>query len=344
EETEWPGQWIPIVPVLGDELNIDGKRVLESVIRHAKDPQKMYNYWASAETEAIALAPRAPFIGAEGQFEGHEGKWREANNKNYAYLEYKPTSINGQPAPPPQRNAFEPAVMAITQARMQSAEDLKATTGIYDATLGMRSNENSGVAIQKRTNQSQTNNFHFIDNLRRARRHAGRIIVDLIPKIYDTARTVRIMGEEDTIEMVKINQETEFKGENKFFKFDQGKYDVAIDEGPSFATKRQEAVQSMLAFVQAYPAAAQLVGDLMVKNMDWPGANEISERLKKSLPPGIADQADEKKPLPPQVQAQMQQMNQVIEQLTEQLVHRTKQIESKTLELESRERIEMAKI
>ena len=135
----------------------------------------MFNYWKSAETEAIALAPRTPFIGAEGQFEGHEGKWANANRRNFAYLEYKPTTLDdGKPAPPPQRNSFEPAVAAITQAAMLASEDLKATTGIYDAALGNRSNETSGIAITARTSQAQTSNFHYIDNLSRALKHTGR--------------------------------------------------------------------------------------------------------------------------------------------------------------------------
>nr|MBA3756529.1 hypothetical protein [Nitrosomonas sp.] len=277
EKTDWPGKYIPIIPVLGDELDINGKRILEGVIRHAKDPQRMYNYWASAETETIALAPRAPFIGVEGQFEGHEAKWREANVKNYAYLEYKGKMLGGELAPPPQRNAYEPPVMAITQARQMSAEDLKATTGIYDSALGMKSNETSGRAIQRRAQQAQTNNFHFIDNLTRALRHGGRILIDLIPHVYDTARAVRIMNEDGSVDMVKVNEVFEHKGKQVNYQLGHGKYDVTVSTGPSFATKRQEAVESMLSLTASYPQVAQIAGDLMIKNMDWPGAQEIAE-------------------------------------------------------------------
>lgn len=345
ERTDWPGKWIPIIPVLGDELDIDGKRVLEGVIRHAKDPQRMYNYWASAETEAIALAPRAPFVGAAGQFAGFEGQWREANRRNFAYLEYRPTSHSGAPLPPPHRIHATVDTGAITNARQLSAEDLKATTGIYDSALGMKTNETSGRAIQRRAQQAQTNNYHFIDNLTRALRHGGRILIDLIPHVYDTARAVRIMNEDGTVDMVKVNEVFEHKGKQVIYQLGHGKYDVTVSTGPSFATKRQEAVESMLALTSSYPQVAQVAGDLMVKNMDWPGAQEISERLKKTLPPGIADDPNEKQqPLPPQVQAQMAQMNQMIEQLTEQLKHKTEEINTKTIELESRERIEMQKI
>lgn len=345
DRTDWPGKWIPIVPVLGDELDIDGKRILEGVIRHAKDSMRMYNVMVSAEAEAIGLAPKAPFIGAEGQFAGHEAKWREANIKNFSYLEYKPVTLNGATLGPPQRNAFEPAVMAITQARQMAAEDLKATTGIYDAGLGMKSNETSGKAIQRRAQQSQTNNFHFIDNLTRALRHGGRIIIDLIPHIYDTARAVRIMNEDGSVEMAVVNQVFEKNGETKEHKLGHGKYDVTVSTGPSFATKRQEAVESMIALSQSNPQILQVAGDLMVKNMDWPGADEISKRLKKTLAPGLAEPEEgEQKPVPPEIQAQMQQMNQMIEQLTGQLNEKTDLIKTKTIELESKERIEMAKL
>lgn len=344
EKTDWLGQWIPIIPVLGDELDIDGKRVLEGIIRHAKDPQRMYNYWASSETEMIALAPRAPFIGVEGQFEGHEGAWKTAHIKNHPYLQYK-SKVSGQVYGAPQRQVYEAPVQAITQARMQSSEDLKATTGIYDASLGNRSNENSGVAIQRRNMQAQTNNFHYVDNLSRALRHLGRILVDLIPKIYDTARTVRIIGEDGEATMIKINEIFQKNGEEVIHNLGLGKYDVTVSTGPSYASKRQEAVASMLDMTKAYPKVAEVASDLMVRNMDWPGAQEIAERLKKTLPPGIAEEKEgDKKPIPPEIQNQMQQMSQLIEQLTGKLNEATDERDRKMIEIESRERIEMAKL
>lgn len=348
EKTDWLGKYIPIVPVYGQELDVNGERVLEGVVRNAKDPARMYNYWASAETEAIALAPRAPFIAAEGQLEGYEQEWATANRRNHSVLTYKATNVAGTLIGPPQRNAFEPAVQAITQARMLASDDLKATTGIYDASLGGRSNETSGVAIQKRNIQAQTSNFHFIDNLTRSLRHAGRIAIDLIPKVYDTARAARIIGEDGEQKIVKLNQPTGEMGKNGkelIYQLDSGKYDVTVTTGPSYASKRQEAVSSMLEVTRAVPQLMQVAGDLMVKNMDWPGAQEIADRLKKALPPGLAEDPNEKKqPIPPQVQAQMQQMGGLIEQLTAKLNEAQDQIQQKRIELESKERIEMAKL
>lgn len=341
EETVWPGKFIPIVPVLGEELDIDGKRILESLTRHAKDPQRMYNYWASAETEAIALAPRAPFIGYEGQFEGHEHEWATANRRNHAFLQVKPITVNGQPAPLPQRNSFEPAVQAISQARMLSSDDLKSTMGIYDAALGNQSNETSGIAIHRRNVQAQTSNYHFVDNLNKSIRHTGRILLDLIPKIYDTARAVRILGEEGDEEVIRVNEEFDRNGERVRYDLGVGKYDVTISTGPSFETKRQEASAGLLDLAKTTPQLMGIGGDIVFKALDMPYAQELAERFRRTIPPNILGEENQ---LPPEVQAQMAQMNQLIEALTEQLNEKTKLVETKTLELESKERIEMAKL
>lgn len=344
EETEWAGQWIPIIPVYGHELNVNGKRILESVIRHAKDSQRMYNFWASAETEAIALAPKAPYLVAAGQIKGFEKQWAFANRKTQAYLPYNPISSGGTVIGAPQRNAYEPPVQAISNARMLASEDLKATTGIYDAALGNRSNENSGIAIQRRNAQSQTSNFHFVDNLTRSLKHAGRILVDLIPKIYDTARAVRILGEDGEQEIVRINEEFEKDGQIVNYNLSRGKYDVAVDVGPSFATKRQEALTSMIDLTKTYPQIMGVAGDLLVKNMDWQGAQEIAERLKKTMPPNVVGDDQNQNQVPPEVQAQMQQMGGMIDQLTQKLNEANEQIKTKSIEIESKERIEFAKM
>lgn len=343
EKGEFPGRYIPIIPAYGKEFFLDGKRILKGITRDAKDPARMYNFMASAEAEAIALAPKAPFIVAEGQIEGYENVWKLANRKNNAYLPYKPTSVNGSPVPPPQRNSFEPAVQAITNSRMISGDDIKATTGVYDASLGAQSNETSGVAIQRRNNQAQTSNFHFIDNLNKSIRHTGRIINDIIPVVYDTPQTARILGDEGDERVVHINRPFQDNGKEAIYDMSVGKYDVTIDTGPSFQTKRQEAVASMLDMARAAPQIMQAAPDIIAKNMDWPGSQEIADRLKKTLPPGLADD-NKNKEIPPQVQAQMQQMGQMVEQLTKQLNQVMQEKEQKLVELQSKERIEFKKL
>lgn len=344
EETIWPGKWIPIVPVYGEKLNVDGKKIFESVIRHAKDSQKMYNYWASSETETITLAPRAPYIVADGQVPPEFEKfWQSANRKNHAYLPYVPVSSGGQLVGPPQRNAYEAPIAAITSARMQSSDDIKATTGIYDASLGARSNEQSGVAIQRRNIQAQTSNYHFINNLNISKKHCARILIDLIPKIYDTPQAVRIIGEDDQQKIVLINQFFQENGKQVMYDVRAGKYDVVIETGPSFATKRQEAASMMIEMTKAMPQLAQVAGDIIVGNMDWPGASELQERIRKTMPPNLIDSKGDKD-LPPEVMAQMQQMQMMVDQLSQQLNQQTEIVKQKRLELESKERIEFAKL
>lgn len=338
ETKDWAGKYIPVIPVLGDDLDIDGKRELIGMVRYAQDPQRMYNYWASAQTEAIALAPKSPFIVAEGQIEGYETFWKNANQEAYSHLPYKPTSINGILVPPPQRQQAEPPVQAMVQALQQAGEDLKNTTGIYDASLGQRSNETSGKAIMARQREGDVANFHYIDNLSRAIRYLGVILLDLIPKIYDTPRVIRILHEDGEAEMIKINQLFDHNGKQVMYDVTAGRYDVVCNVGPSFTTKRQEAAESMTQMVTAFPPLMQLAGDLMVKNFDWPGAQEVAERLKKMLPPQLQDNEGQQQ-IPPQVQQQMQQMGQMIEQLTAELNKARDESDAKLIETESRERI-----
>ena len=286
EETTFPGEWIPIIPVLGDDIIVDGKRKLEGIVRHAKDPQRMLNYWASAEAEAIALSPKAPFIAAEGQIPPeYEHQWSQANKKSYPYLVYKPQTLEEKLVPPPARNTFEPPVQAISQARQQSSQDLKDVTGVYDQAMGRPENsDKSGKMVDLRISQSQSNGFHFHDNLARSIRHCCRIIVRAIPTVYDAERSVLILGEDDQTELVKINAFFQDKdGEEKRYRIGYGKYDVTVDTGPSFQNRRQEAVDSMISFIDKYPAAAPLVGDLIAMNSDWAGAAEGGRAAQNSI-------------------------------------------------------------
>lgn len=344
ERTDWAGKWIPIIPVYGDELDIEGKLTLESLIRHSKDANLMYDVWASAEAETIALMPKTPFIGTPEQVKGFERQWATANSKNHAFLPYNAHSTNGQMVPPPQRNSVEPAVSAITQARMLSADDIKTTSGIFDAGTGAQSNEISGVAIMGRQRQIQTSNFHFVDNLNRSRRHLGRILVDLIPKIYDQEQVVRILGEDGKPQTVTINGAfTDEKGVEQIYDLSVGRYDVNVSSGPSYATKRQEARETMLSIAQSFPQIMQIAGDLFVNNFDWDQVDEISARLRRFIDPKVL--GDEETPqIPPELQMQMQQFQQQIEMLSSELMAERQKTTMKVLEIQSKERIEAAKI
>ena len=305
--------------MLGDEIDIDGERDLIGMIRHAKDSQRMYNYWTSAATEAVALAPKAPFIAAHGQLEGFEHIWERANSQNFAYLPYNPVSANGTLVGAPQRNQAEPPISAMMAIKQQAAEDIKATTGIYDASLGARSNETSGKAIIARQHEGDTGNFHFIDNLSRSLRHLGLILVDLIPKIYDTQRVVRILEPNGDARSVTINAPFEEKGVMKLYDLSAAKFDISVQTGPSYATRRIQAAESMAQILQGNPQLWQVAGDILARNLDWPGADELAERMKKMLPPQLQEKEEGGQKMPPEVQQKIEQMGQMIEQLTQAL-------------------------
>jgi hypothetical protein len=337
QQRDWAGKWIPLVPVLGDEVSVNGQRHLFGMVRFARDPQRMYNYWVSSATETIALAPRAPFIGVEGQFEGHENQWRLANVRSFAYLEYKPTSVGGQPAPPPQRNFAEPPIQAIMASIGQADNDLKATMGIYDASLGQRGPESSGRAILARQRESDTANANFGDNLARAIKHVGRILIDLIPKIYHSERVVRILRPDGSSDVVPVNQSFVDKGVQRIYDLGAGKYDVTISTGPSYQTQRQEAAASMIDLAKVEPRLMQVAGDIVVGNMDWPGAPEIAARLKKLLPPELQDAGENgTQELPPEAQAQVAAMGQQIQQLRAALDESMRALETKQIEADNR--------
>jgi hypothetical protein len=343
EESEWPGKWIPVIRVIGNEFEVEGRMFVSGLVRNAKDAQRMYNYWVSQEAEMLALAPKAPFIGYGGQFEGYEQQWKTANTTNWPYLEVNPDVTDGQGniLPLPQRAPPPLAQTGLIQAKMGAADDIKASTGQYDASLGMRSNERTGRAILARERQGDTGTYHFVDNLARAIRYGTRQLVDLIPKIYDTQRIARIIGIDGETGTVRIDpmqaepvrrimDETGVVIE-KIYNPSVGKYDVAVTTGPSYATKRQEAMDAMGQILQANPALWQVAGDLFVKNMDWPGAQEISKRLQKMIDPKLL--ADEEDPALQAANQQMQVMAQEMQMMQEMLRRVQQSMEAREVQI-----------
>lgn len=301
---EWPGQFIPVIPVYGEEEDIEGRTTYKGIVRDAKDPQRLYNYWMTTNAELVALQPRAPYMVTQKQIEGLKGWWKLAGKTNIPYLPYNPDSLApGAPQrqPPP---TLSPSVM---QLQAQAQDDMKAATGIYDSALGAQSNEVSGRAILARQAQTDTGTFVYTDNLSAAVEQCGRILVDLIPHIYDTNRILRVRGVDGEEKQAEVNKPVMTpQGPILLNDLSRGRYDVVVKAGPSYATKRLEAAESMLQFAQAVPQAAMVSADLIAKNMDWPGADEMEKRLKKMLPPGMAD--DEQQPDPQQQQMAKMQM------------------------------------
>ena len=324
QEREWAGKWIPVVRVIGNEWEVDGQMYISGLVRNAKDAQRMYNYWTSQEAEMLALAPKAPFIGYGGQFEGYEMQWKTANTTNWPYLEVNPdvTDGAGSVLPLPQRAPPPLPQTGLIQAKMGAADDIKGTTGQYDASLGMQGNERSGKAILAREKQGDVGTYHYVDNLARAIRHITRQIVDMIPKIYDTQRIARIIGVDGEVSMVKFNpsqpepvkeiRDPQTGGMiEKIYNPGVGTYDVMVTTGPGYMTKRQEALDAMSQILQTNPQLWAVAGDLFIKNMDWPGAQEMAARFKKILDPKVLSEGDQS----PEMMAAQQQIEAMTQEL-----------------------------
>lgn len=312
EEEKWAGQYIPIVPVYGEELNIEGKRYFRSLIRDAKDAQRNFNYWRTTCTELVALAPKAPFIGPVGSFVTDEDKWATANTQTHSHIEYD--IVEG--AEPPQRQPFAGVPAGALQEALNASDDMKAVIGIYDSSLGARSNETSGRAINARKSESDTGTFHFIDNQARAIRHTGVILIDLIPHVYNKKRIIRVMGVDKKAQNIPINQPMQGQagmgedGMQQVFDLTIGKYDLTVDTGPSFQTRREEAAYGMTELMRALPATAPVIGPHLAKAQDWPEADKIADELAALAPGGAQNNP---------LQQQVQQLSEQLQQATQQL-------------------------
>jgi hypothetical protein len=323
EERDWAGKYIPIVPVYGRHIVIGDKRKKFGMIRYAKDPQRMYNFWQTAITEGVALAPKAKWLIAEGQDEGHENDWANANIKSFPVLRYKQTDIDGRPAPVPSRLQPEPPQAGIMAAAAGVDDDIKSIMGVFDpAQLGQ--GNISGKALNGQQQQVDLTNFDYYDNLTRSISHVGKICLDLIPKIYDTERVMRIIGDDGKPELLTINQ-IDSVG-RVLNDISVGQYDVVMETGPGYNSKRQEAVDNMLPLLSAAPELMQVAGDLVFRNMDWPGADIIADRLAAANPMA---QIDDKSKVPPQVQMQLAMSQKQIQELTQALQARDMMLQSR---------------
>ncbi len=364
EKNDWAGRYIPIVPCYGDEVNVDGKRSFQSLFHFAKDAQRNYNYHRSMITELGALAPKTPFIGPIDAFQTDIDKWNTANNQAHSFIGY-----DGPIAP--QRQGFAGPPPGVMQEALAASDDMKTIMGLYDASLGARSNETSGRAILARQREGDVSTFNFIDNQARMIRHLGVILVDLIPKVYNVPRIVRVIKEDGTNYSVPVNQpvqviqappqpgkpnipqyqpvggngapmppqmsddqRNELSGLIKTFDLAAGKYDVTCESGPSFTTRREEAAAQMMQFVQAFPQAASVIGDLIAKSLDWPGADDIAKRLQSMLPPQAQDGA--KPPQLMQAEQAIQQLQQQIQQMGGQLQQASQQLNEKQTDFQLR--------
>lgn len=331
EEGDWAGKYLPIIPVYGRHVVIGDKRKKFGMVRYAKDAQRMYNFWQTSTTESVALAPKAKWVMAEGQDEGHENEWATANIKSFPLLRYKQTDIEGRPAPAPQRLQPEPPPTGILAATASIDDDIKTLMGIFDPAQAGQGNI-SGKALNGQQQQVDLSNFDFYDNLTKSQCQVARLILDLIPKIYDTQRVLRIIGDDGKPELVTVNERdaaNQVVNNNLMV----GLYDVVMDTGPGYNSKREAAVEAMTPILAADPNLMAQIGDLWFRNQDFPGADLIADRLATLNP---LAQIDEKSDVPPQAQM-------AIKQLQEQLKQAEQQMQQMQLVLKNRQDVEAMK-
>lgn len=353
EETTLPFDWIPVFQVIGNELDIDGEVTYSGIVRDAKDSSLMYDYWMTSATEEVSMRPKTPYIGAEGAFAGHEEEWRQANVRTFSYLEYKPKTVNGTLAPPPSRQPMADVPSGVLQMAMHASDEIKQTTGVYDASLGARGNETSGKAIQSRKRQGDLSNFHYTDNLNKTLIHAGRVLISGVRRVYSGPRMVRTIGKDETPGFEKINQPQRevieqpdgqiAVAEKILNDVTVGKYDVIVKAGPSYSTLREESLDAMIEVGQSWPKLMDVAGDKVIEAMDWPDAEQIAGRIKRTMPAAlVADDDSAESQLPEQTKQLIQQAGDKIEELQQALQQALAELEKSqsnaALELE-KERI-----
>ena len=326
ERSEIMCYWIPLFPVYGDEFDVDGKIYRSGMIRPSKGPTQMYNVYMTAATEEIGLRPKVPFIGAVGQFDTDK-KWANANTRSYPFMEYDPVTVDGTIAPPPQRQPMADVPSGMIQMAMHASDDVKSVQGLFNASLGQQGNETSGRAILARQKEGDVGSFHYQDNLNRSKRQCSRCILWMVPNYYDTERLLRIMGEDETVKQVVVNQQVPQEQQRPDPKTGAiktvlndlrvGKYDVVVNTGPSYTTQRQEEADALIQLGQSFPQLYAAAGDLVVKSFDWHNADKIAERIKRTIPPEIVGPDDEEnqEPIPAQAQQQIAQLSQAKDQL-----------------------------
>ena len=322
DEKTLDGRFIPVVPTYGDQMVIDGKRKKFGMVRYARDPQMMYNFWRTAMTESVAMAPKAKWLMAEGQDEGHENEWARANISAYPVLRYKTTDVDGREVGRPERLQPEPPPTGAMEAAAAISGDLQAVLGMYDPIMGKAGGQQSGSSVRAVQGQSEISNFHYYDNLVRSIKHTGRIALDLIPHVWDKTRIARIIGDDGKSSLMTLNEPGQREDETGqaidtiLNDVTVGTYDIVMEVGPSFNSKRQEAVDSMTMLLQTSPEVFKVAGDLIFRNMDFPGAEIIADRLAAANP---LAQIDEKSDVPPSAQMMIKQLQTQLQKTQQQL-------------------------
>jgi hypothetical protein len=341
EETTFPGKFIPIVPCYGEEVWVDGDRKLLSLISLAMDAQRRLNKWATKESDLLDMAPISPVQAPVGSVEDFMDEWGSPGSVNV--MRYKMFDDQGNPLNKPERLPPPPIPTGFANARVGAVEDVKAALGMYNASIGQRSNETSGVAINARKVEGEVATYHFADNRNKAIEQVGRILISAIPEIYDTDRIIRIIGEEDNAITVGVNGAPMQEGQEAMFDLRTGQYDVRVTTGASYTTKRQEAAALLGEALAANPALMGVMGDLYFKNLDVAGAEAIAARVRKTIPKElIADEEVEKgeQPIDPEKEMmaqQLEQMNAQMQQMGAELQSKQGEEQAKIMEQQNKQ-------
>lgn len=301
---------LPIIRMSGRVVNVAGQRIRYGIVRFMKDSVRLRNFHRSVAAEQLGYAPKAQWIATESAVEGYEDELRKAHLSRDPLIKVSDDAIIGQNIQrldPPKWQA------ALHQEAEANVQDMKDVTGIHDASLGIKSNETSGRAINARQREGDIAAITYYDNGNAAVLEAGDVMNQLISQIYDGTRIIRVIGEDEKTKFLKINDPNDPRSPD----LSVGRYDVALATGASYTTRRVEAAQAMMDAVQVWPQLLQVAGDLVAKAQDWPGADDLAERLKKTIPQQFLDPEDREGP-DPQVQ-QMEMAMQALMQENQQL-------------------------
>lgn len=345
---DWPGEYLPIVSVIGKEVNVNGEIIRKGIVRDLKDPARMVNYSYSETVQTVALQNKIPYMAAAEAIEGYEDIWKSANLENRPYLPYNAFDDAGNALPRPERQ--QPPIMAAAQVQLLqlSTEQMRGASGQQNSNFGIKSEAQSGIGIQRLKDQGEVATFHFPDNLRRALQYEAKVVIDLIQKIYDTKRVVRILGldgKEDyaTLDPSMDQAYAEADGIDaedieKIFNPLVGKYDVVINTGPAYQTQRQEAFAALTELAAKNPQLMAIAGDIVMRAADFPMAEELAKRFEKTLPPGMKDEKGNAPPPDPQAQMMIQQLDKALEGMSQDMDKLEQQLAKAELQLADKSR------
>jgi hypothetical protein len=329
---------LPIIRMSGRTVSLGGRRVRYGLVRFMKDAVRLRNFWRSQAAEMLGYMPKAQWMATESAVEGKEDIIRQAHKSRDPLLVFNDEAVFGQNV---QRVEPPQLQMALLNEAQINSQDMKDITGIHDASLGIKSNETSGRAIMARQREGDVASLTYYDNGNAAILEAGDVINQLIPQIYDGTRIVRTIGEDEATKLVKINDPMDPESPD----LSVGKYDVAMTSGASYTTRRVEAAQAMMEAIQVAPEIMQVAGDLVVKAQDWPGAEELAERLRKMVPPQFLSDKERQEmgPQAPDMQAVMQQQAQAQAQM-QQTMQELDKLQKENLTLKVKADIEKKKL